>query len=56
MTDHRPNTLRTSSNPSPDPDGDPERAPRVNPDSVGSLRDEDDFGYDPYAGTGYDGD
>lgn len=42
--------------PGPDPDDEPERAPRVNPDSVGSLRDEGDFGYDPYAGTGYDGD
>lgn len=43
--------------PAPDPEDDgeddePESAPRINPDSRGPLREESDWGYDPYAGTG----
>lgn len=40
--------------PAPEAEDEPEGAPRVNPDSRGPLREEQDYGYDPYSGTGYD--
>jgi hypothetical protein len=34
-------------------EGEEELPPRVNPDSRGPLREETDYGYEPYAGTGF---
>jgi hypothetical protein len=54
MADKDFTATRADSNPEPEEDDEPESAPRVRPGDRGPLREEAEYGYDPYAGSGYD--